>query len=430
MACLLRPAAARGQEGSSHLRITSEPAGAAVSLDGAMRDVTPLVVPNLKPGRHLLILKKEGFREARKSVVLQPDQRMVLDIRLEPITGLLLVHSVPPGASVTIDSAHRGRTPLLISDLVPGAYRLQIAAAGHQAKEVEVRIKDRTPRKIVVSLKSDSGRLVLSSQPPGAAVLLNGISSGVTPCTLNRVPAGESTLELTAAGYAPYKRTVKLHAGQVEEMTIILKPMPSQLQIVSIPARARIYIDDQYRGEAPVTLQDIEPGSYRVRAELPGYEVTARTISVERNTQVVEEFRLDSSSGALEITTEPAGVKVLVSGKDSGVTTSDPEETDRVSKPLRIELLKAGEHKLTLTRKGFYDKNLVVVIKKEQTVTLHQKLVRRFIPNYEVKTRSGVERGVLVERDVLGNIRLEVRPGILKTIAADQIVSHRPLREQ
>jgi hypothetical protein len=41
-----------------------------------------------------------------------------------------------------------------------------------------------------------------------------------------------------------------------------------------------------------------------------------------------------------------------------------------------------------------------------------------------------VYKGVLVEVDPEGNVRLELRPGIIKTIPAADVVTRRPIREE
>jgi len=410
------------------IRVNTEPAGAAVYLDGVMKDVSPVVISDVEPGEHLLTISKDGYLEARRTVRLEPEQRLVVEQRLEPILGLVVINSSPDEAFVQINDADRGQTPLLLTDLPLGTYRMRLTRPGYIAKQLELRIEDRIPRKLNVELQSSSAKLTLSSNPSGANVILNGIAMGMTPCELGRIPSGESVIEVTYAGYQPFKRTMTLQAGQEEELDVVLQPVPSELVVVSIPEKARVYVDNQYRGEAPLTLEDIEPGEYRVRAELPGYSALARNVVVPRNSNIVEEFRLEANSGILELTTEPAGVRVFIDGDEVGVTTAEEDETDRVSQPFMVRLVTEGEHKVQLSLEGYFAEDFTVEIKRDETATRHVKLKRRFIPNYEVQTMTGTERGVLLEIDLSGNIRLEVRPGIIKAIPAEDVKSGRPLR--
>jgi hypothetical protein len=61
---------------------------------------------------------------------------------------------------------------------------------------------------------------------------------------------------------------------------------------------------------------------------------------------------------------------------------------------------------------------------------MHQKLQKRFIPDIEVRTKVDVIRGVLLEVDPVGNVKLETRPGITRTIPAAEVVSRRPIRQE
>lgn len=421
---------AQEQEQLCGARVATEPPGAAVYFDGVMRGETPADLTGLAPGEHLIVVNKPGYHEARRTVALTRGQRATLDLKLEPVFGLVLVHSTPPGAEAQIAGADRGKTPLLIHDLPLGEYRMRLALPGYIPKELALSLKDRTPIKIATTLTSDTATLVLNSTPSDAKVTLNGIARGTTPCTLDRIPAGDNVLTLESDGHEFYTQTLKLSAGEKQELTAVLQPIPAELTVVSIPTKARVYVNNQFRGEAPVSLQKLEPGTYSIRAELPAHEPMLRTVVLKHADKVVEEFRLQRNTGGLEITTEPAGARVFIDGKESGVTSATSNETDRISDPLKIEHLQIGAREVKLTKKGYYDQTFSVNVEKNKTVTAHHQMKRRFIPNCEATTVEGIYRGVLIESDGQGNIRLELRPGIFKNIPAQEIKALKPLREQ
>ena len=422
---------AADKEQGAQIRVVTDPPEAVVYCDGVLKDPAPLLINDLRAGEHLVTAVKQGYKDARKTISLMDGQKAAIEMKLDPVYGLVLVYSSPAGADVQIDGADRGKTPLLVHNLPLGKYRLKVNSQGYATKEIDLIIKDRVPMKLNINLSSDSAMIDLSSQPAGADVTLNGIAKGKTPCIIDRIPAGTCQLELVMDGYAAYKQTLNLQAGQQEKMTAVLKVIPSELQVVSIPSKARIYVENQFRGEAPVTLQNLEPGDYRIRAELIGCEPVARTVKLERNQKLVEEFRLTRDCGVLDITTEPAGVKVLLDGKESGVTVAKPSETDRVSEPLSIDFLSAGAHQIQLTKKGYYDAAFEVQVEKEKTVTRHVPMKQRFIPDCEVKTtKDEVFRGVLVDSDPQGNLRLEIKPGIFKNIPAKEVKMRLPIRAE
>lgn len=412
------------------LRITTDPDGAIVSVDGSRGSPAPLVISDVLPGDHLLTAQKNGYNIARRTINLLAGQRIAVSMELEPVTGLVLVHSNPAGAEVQIDGADQGKTPILLTGLSIAKHRAQLVLAGYLPKTLDINVENRIPFKIEETLTSDSANLTLKSTPAGAKVVINGVSKGVTPCVADRIPGGDSTIELSYDGFKPYKKTLRLVAGQQEDITAVLEPIPAEITIVSIPGKARIYIENQFKGEAPVTLQNLNPGSYRIRAELTGYETIARNIELKRAEQRTEELRLDGNCGQIEITTEPAGMQILIDGQPRGTTSFKESDTDRVSQPLTIDLVPEGPHEVQLTNKGYFPLKFSTKVERGKTITLHRQMQRRFIPDYEVRTISDVYQGVLVQVEPDGSIKLELRPGVFSTIPIKTIRSHQPLRTE
>jgi len=419
----------------AQLRVTTIPPGAALTCDGVLQRETPVTVSGLGPGRHLLIARKDGFREARHTVSLMSGQEAAVEIKLERIYGLLLLQSSPTGASVAVDGAYRGITPLLVPDFPLGQHRIQFSAEGYIEKSVDITLDDRTPRKVSVNLVSDTARLSLRSEPAGASVMINGSARGTTPCTIEGIPSGEVRIGLRLSGYRPYQEKAVLHVGETHEVDARLEAMPGALVVQTMPPGARVYIDNQYRGDSPLTLENLEPGTYRVRVESPGYAPDARDVSIESTGSTVEEFRLTRNSGALVLVTQPAGVNVYLDGKFAGAT--QPADAGEVSRPFKADLLSEGVHRVQLTKPGYVAKNKRVQISAKQVVNLHEELDRRFIPDIEVRVGEGegkVFRGVLVREHENGDLEVEVKPKIIMTIKAEEIIHssriHSPLDDE
>lgn len=411
------------------LRVDTEPAGANVSMNNASPSPAPYLAQDIQPGEHLIIVEKPGYKTERRTVQLLAGQKVPLEIKLQPLTGLLLIHSDPPDVTVKIDEADQGKTPLLLTQIAMGKYRMQMSKPGYLSKTIDINIENRTPTRINETLTPDSATLILESTPSGAKITLGGVSHGVTPATIDQIAAGTSILELEFDGYEKYSSSLKLTAGQRAKLSAELKPIPSSLTVFTIPPKARIYINNQYEGESPVSRKDLAPGSYRIRAELSGFESTARTIELARASNIKEELRLDGNCGKIEITTEPAGVKIFIDDQERGVTEFKDDKTDRVSSPLTIDFISEGEHEIKLTGSQYYTSMLKVNVERGKTVVIHaDKMKRRFIPDMEIRTSKDVFQGVLLQTDPEGNVKIEIRPGIIKTIPAADIRVKRPLR--
>lgn len=420
--------AAKDKEPATRLDISSQPAGATVRVDHQERGVTPLTLTDLVPGPHLIQASKGGFRDAFDTVVLETGVSRKAALALEPLTGILLVTSTPSGSEVSLKGVSLGATPLLVTTLESGTHRLAVASPGYQTKEFDVTIDGRTPVKQEVTLMSDSGTIDVASDPAGAEVLINGIARGKTPCRIDRIPGGAVALEIKTDGFETHKRDVSLAAGEVQKVEVQLKPLPGTLRIVSIPDGGRVYVNDEFKGETPFDLANAKPGTYRVRVDKAGHEPLARDVTLEKGATVTEEFRLLKNTGRLEVITAPAGSTLLIDGKKVGITLAKSTDTSSVSDPYAVEEVLEGDHQLEVFRKGFATQKRQITVKRSETLSLQFKLVRQFIPNYEVTTTRSYYKGVLEFQNEEG-IRLETAPGISQTIPMKDVKSHGPLRE-
>ncbi len=412
------------------IRVNSSPSGASLFINGQAWDATPTTVTRLASGAHLLELRKEGYRTARRTVVLLPGRRAAVDITMEPLNALILVESVPPSAEVEINGNFRGVTPLLLTDVPLGTHRLLFRAPGFQPKTMEVSAMDRIPRRVQALLTSDAATLSVVSTPTGATVFVNGARQGETPCTVDRVPAGEANIELTLEGFYPHREKRALRAGDALTIDVALRPQPSVVRVVSIPDGARVYLNDEYAGVTPMVISNLPPGAHRVRAEAKGHEPAARTVRVPPAGAITEEFRLTRNSGTLILVTEPAGVEVFVDGERQGVTISAVSAV--VSDPFVVDWLPRGPHTVQLARTGYTHSPVRIQIESGQVVNLHEKMTRRFIPDTLVRTGiqpQDVRTGALIRQHPNGDIVLETAPGITVTIRKAEILSIEPLRD-
>ncbi len=418
--------------GGAVLRVTSQPDGAKVLLDGQEQGLTTLSLQKIEPGQHLVEVHKDGFFAQRRTVSLFKGEKKTEEFKLEPLKGLVIIQTSPEGAEVDVDGAFRGKTPLLLTDLGLGDHAVVLRTEGYQPRKLALPIKDRVPIKLVTDLASDSAALNLSSEPAGAAVLLNGATRGTTPCKIDRIPSGTVDIEFNLKGYAAHRSQIVLKAGDVVDVPAQLKAIPAALTVHSIPDQARIYVNNQYKGEAPLVLTNLPPGEYRLRAEKRGYEADARNVTLKPEDQLTEEFRLTRNSGGLVIVTEPAGVKVFVDDEDAG-TTEASVANPQVSEPLRVSFIGKGEHWLKLVKPGFAHTPVKITIDSDNLITRTERMKRLFIPDTIIRTGPNPEdsyTGVLIRKYPSGSVELEVKPGIFKTFEAGQIKSIGPIAEK
>ena len=406
------------------INVITNPRGCTVMLNGEPRTD---FIDRLPAGEYLVSATRRGYKEARKTVHLVEGSETTIELNLEPVKGLVLVHTDPPGVEVLMDGKSIGTSPILLTECDLGEHNLKVAAPGFFEMTKAFDVDNARPIKIEMPLRRNSGIVVVNSEPSGATIRINGAVKGTTPTTIDRLPSGTHKLELELDGYNGFSSSVYLRAGEEEAVNAELVPLPGSLKVVTIPPKARVYVDDQFRGESPLDLPDMEPGDYRVRIEMKGRETLARNVTIEKGQPNTQEFRLESNTGSLKISTEPSGVQIFLDGKLAGITRSKAGNTDQVSEVLEIEELEKGTRTLTVVKKGHaYPKRQIEIIPND-SVTLHIKMERRFIVDTVIKTGTREIKGMLIRRSSNGDVEMQPAPGITVRLKASEIISIKPL---
>ena len=137
-----------------------------------------------------------------------------------------------------------------------------------------------------------SGWILVRTEPPGAAVLLDGVGRGRTPLSLRDVAYGPHELEVSRPGFVTVQREVTVSASAaVLPVGIELVPADSApgagrlgretgwLAVQSRPAGARVVVDGTLAGRTPVVI-DTSVGRHEIRIEGDGYQPWVTTVEV------------------------------------------------------------------------------------------------------------------------------------------------------
>jgi serine/threonine protein kinase len=118
------------------VQVQSVPAGADVLFDGTRLDTkTPVTIDQVRGGTRHAIRVELARHTAYSGSVEIPKLGGPVDVMaiLKPITGKILIDSVPSNAEVQINGQVRGRTPATISDVdIDSAHRIEVRLKGYQ----------------------------------------------------------------------------------------------------------------------------------------------------------------------------------------------------------------------------------------------------------------------------------------------------------
>lgn len=412
--------------GKGSITVKSTPERAEVYLNGASQGTTPVTIAGLQPGDYLIELRKEGFERTFKSVSLLEGQVMEQDLQMKQVTGLMLVESNPQGADVLIDGVSKGYTPLLVTDLPLGSYKLVFRAENQLPRTMAVELKDRAPLQVFAELISNTAQLTVTSEPEGAEVRIDGILVGTAPLTVEEVKAGESDVRVSKRGYRPFTKHMTFEATKPYKFSAVLEALPSGLTIITQPEGAKIVVDNKPVGESPITLSNLADGPHEITASMDGHASKTKTIFLEPDTNDSVEFLMVKNSGTLIIDTEPASVQIYVDGKL--LTTTEPKGgSDSLSQPVQITLRSDQDHNIQLVREGFVSLNTSVRTEVDQVVTRHEVLKRIFVYDTQIVTDEEIIKCRMEYRLPNGNIYYERYPGVFDWAKAADIRDVQPI---
>ena len=198
---------------SGTIDISSEPAGAEVTVNGIVKGVTPLRVTEIPRGRATVRFRLDGFAEEVRELAINAGDVQALPIVLKGLPGTLHLISVPDGARFYVNNEARGKGPLALPGLKPGEYNVRAELAGYGTMTKTITLDNGQSVREEFRLSNVMGRLEVRTSPVGAQVFLDGKSYGVTKSkdpeaefsdilAIENVMEGEHTLVMKMDGYA------------------------------------------------------------------------------------------------------------------------------------------------------------------------------------------------------------------------------------
>ena len=173
---------------------------------------------------------KEAFEEYLKTGPKKGPRRAAVEEHISELEIILstrlVVTSDPEGATVYIDSKADGPvgvTPLE-TYLVPGPHRLILEARYHEKYEADIDAIAGEGTDHAASMVPRPAALRVTSEPPMAVVLVDGVRAGRTPVT-TIVEPGDHAVKVTREGWMPFEAVISA-AGEPVELEATLERPP------------------------------------------------------------------------------------------------------------------------------------------------------------------------------------------------------------
>lgn len=360
-------------------KMTSDPAGAEVWVDGRKVGVTPYS-GTLPPGSRRVELRQAGYDPVVSTVVVAAGKAVTQTQKLAFSPVRVEIDSQPRGADVRIDGKSVGRTHWKGS-LMPGVHSLEVVENGYVSSTQRfVLAPGQREWKAAPKLVAKPVRLQLESDPAGAEVHVDGQRVGVTPHVGTILP-GRHKVSLRLAGHLQQDFELDVRAAKDVQERRRMETAPVAAEITSLPVGARVKANGKNLGQTPWKGM-LSAGKQTLELELEGYRSFKQEVVVNPGAQGVRFApTLTADDSKVELDSEPRGAEIWIAEKRVGKT------------PYRGELA-PGTHKVEFRLEGHQTQQATLVVAAGKPVSDRRTLAPTPVPVELTSTPAGADVSV------------------------------------
>jgi PEGA domain len=268
-----------------------------------------------------------------------------------PQVGQLAIISQPTGAEVIVDQQPRGVTPLTLS--LPSGAHTVLLNRGDVSRSFEVNIKaggevlhhvDLEPRQVT----AQGGRLVVTSDPPGARISVDGQARGVSPVTVDDLAPGQHAVVIHGES-GSVQRTVNVQRGQTASLVVSMGQGGSFGWVsLTSPVVMQIFENDRRLGTSETDRIMMPAGKHTLKIVNTrlGFQ---RTQVVQVPSGAAASLKIDLPDGVVNLNALP-WAEASIDGRRVGDT------------PLANLRLPIGEHEVVFRNPQFGERRQTFVV--------------------------------------------------------------------
>jgi serine/threonine protein kinase len=207
--------------------------------------------------------------------VLQPKTNIVITVT-GPKEATLRFDALPP---TTAAGTHT------FEKIEKGPHTLFVEAAGYAPMTLPIVTEGQPMLPLTVALKRLPGKLVVTSQPSGAKVIIDSKPTDkVTPATFELEGDSVHEVKLELEDYKPASKTdVRVPGAEETAVKLTLKPAVVKLRLVSVPEGASVKVGEIDYGLTPVVIERAPEDPYpQVTVTAKGCEPLTTTVPFDR----------------------------------------------------------------------------------------------------------------------------------------------------
>jgi len=319
-------------------------ASATVVIDELLTAEAPTIIGNIEAGAREVTVTADRYLPFTTVVEIEGrgiEQALVVD--LKPAWAEVTINSEPQGASVSVDDETIGTTPFQ-SELMQGQRAVTLSLDGYKPwqrtlKVVAGQALDLPP---VLLAKAD-GYVNVTTTPSGASVTIGKLYKGQSPVKSPVTPDKKHKISILKEGYSPATRTISVTSGETGSVSVELKPELAQVQVISTPEGAELFIDGQSRGDANQTIK-LPTHEHELEIRKAGYVSYSTNVTPRKGIRKRIKVRLKTPDEAVASKTQakPAAAAPGAGGRKGIVKTAVGQE---------LKLFRGGPIKMGSSRR-------------------------------------------------------------------------------
>ncbi len=251
--------------------LTTQPAGAVITVDEAVLGPSPLTDRVFEAGRYAVSASLARYQRWQGELdVIGRNQSQTLDIMMVPDWAQVTFTTTPMSVTATVDGEVSEITERGV-EVLSGERSLTLSAPGFMPATIPLTIVAGVDQDLgSITLTPADATLTLNSTPAGAGVSVDGTFAGLTPMVLPLSPGENHTISLSKAGYRGARLSLSLSRGEMAERAVTLQPELGEVRFAIEPAEAEIVVNGKVMGTGSQVLS-LPAVQQRVEVRLAGY---------------------------------------------------------------------------------------------------------------------------------------------------------------
>ncbi len=151
--------------------------------------------------------------------------------------------------------------------------------------------------------------------------------------------------------------SVRMNSNLQEKQSKTLVKGNAILYVDSQPEGAEIYLDNILLGQTPYKNEALPKGEHEIKLSHASAETHKEKLVLKDNVILKKQYQLKAASGSVSLFSTPEGARIVLDGKDTGLTT-----------PATLESVSTGEHQIVLHKDSYYPKEIIINVLKGKAI--------------------------------------------------------------